>query len=98
MVYTTAARIYRGDVRSLHEWVAYVGRDHLHHRLMALGLSQKQTVLAVIGIALATGLGALAMIKAGELSVWLLLGQGFVLYVLLSFIMVLAAERMEKLE
>jgi len=98
MVYTTAARIYRGDVRSLHAWVAYVGRDHLHHRLMTLGLSQKQTVLAVIGIALASGLGALAMIKAGELSVWLLLGQGFVLYVLLSFIMVLAAERMEQLE
>jgi len=98
MVYTTAARIYRGDVRSLHEWVAYVGRDHLHHRLMALGLSQKQTVLAIVGLATTTGLGALAMIRAGELSVWLLLGQGFVLYALLSFIMVLAAERMEKLE
>lgn len=97
MVYTTAARIYRGDVRSLHEWVAYVGRDHLHHRLMTLGLSQKQTVIAIIGIALASGLGALAMIRAGELSVWLLLGQGFVLYVLLSFIMVLASERIEKL-
>jgi len=98
MVYTTAARIYRGDVKSLHEWVAYVGRDHLHHRLMTLGLSQKQTVLAIVGLAVTTGLGALAMIRAGELSVWLLLGQGFVLYALLSFIMVLAAERMEKLE
>jgi len=95
MVYTTVARIHRGDVRSLHEWVAYVGRDHLHHRLMTLGLTQKQTVMAIVAIALTTGLAALAMIKAEHLSVWLLLAQGFVLYLLLSFIMVLAADRLE---
>ena len=96
MVYTTVARIYHGKVKSLHEWVAYVGRDHLHHRLMTLGLSQKQTVMAIVGMALTTGLGALAMIRAEHLSVWLLLGQGVVLYLLLSFIMILAADRLEK--
>jgi len=96
MVYTTIARIHRGDVKSLHEWVAYVGRDHLHHRLMLLGLSQKYVTLVVVGIALASGLGALAMLKAGHLSIWLLLGQSVLLYLLLSFIMVMAANRLEK--
>jgi len=95
MIYTTIARIGRGDVRSLHDWIAYVGRDHLHHRLMDLGLSQKQAVWAVVALSLITGLAALALVSANEWSVWLLLGQSAVIYMLLSFIMVLAARRIE---
>ena len=96
MIYTTVARIHRGDVTSLRTWVSYVGRDHLHHRLMYLGLSQKQTVVAIVGIAVASGLAALAMIHAGPLSITLLLGQSVVLYLLLSALMVLAAKRLEE--
>lgn len=96
MVYTTIARIYRGEVRSVHDWLAYVGRDHLHHRLMYLGLSQKQSVLAIISIAVITGLAALALIDAErQMSIWLLLGQSVVIYLLLSFIMVRAASRLK---
>ncbi len=96
ILYTSIARIYRGDVRSVHDWLAYVGRDHLHHRLMYLGLSQRQTVLAVITIAVITGLAALALIDVKQrLSIWLLLGQGVVIYLLLSFIMVMAANRVK---
>lgn len=96
MVYTTIARIYRGDVRSLHDWVTYVGRDHLHHRLMYLGLSQKQTVWAIAGLSMITGLAALSLVAADNLVIWLLLGQSMVIYTLLSFIMILAARRVEK--
>jgi len=96
MIYTTVARIHRGDVTSVRTWVSYVGRDHLHHRLMYLGLTQKQTVVAVVGIALCSGLAALAMIHAGPLTVTLLLGQSVVLYLLLSALMVLAAKRLEE--
>ena len=95
MIYTTVARIHRGDVTSLRTWVSYVGRDHLHHRLMHLGLSQKQTVVAIVGIAVASGLAALAMIHAGPLTITLLLGQAVVLYLLLSALMVLAAKHLE---
>jgi len=96
MIYTTVARIHRGDVKSLHEWIAYVGRDHLHHRLMYLGLSEGQTVLAVIGLSLITGLAALSLVEANRMIIWLLLAQSTVIYTLLSFIMVLAAQRVEK--
>ena len=95
MIYTTVARIWRGDVRSVHEWIAFVGRDHLHHRLMYLGLTQKQAVWAVVALSLVTGLAALALVSANEFSVWLLLAQSAVIYVLLSVIMVLAARRIE---
>jgi len=96
MIYTTIARIHRGDVKSLHDWIVYVGRDHLHHRLMYLGLSQGQTVLAVVGLSLVTGLAALSLVEASRMIIWLLLGQSAVIYMLLSFIMVLAAERVEE--
>jgi len=94
MIYTTVARIYRGDVRNLHEWIAYVGRDHLHHRLMRLGLSPPRVVLAIVALSLITGMAALTLVNAGRMATWLLLAQGAVLYILLSFIMVLAAGRM----
>jgi len=96
MIYTTITRIHRGDVRSLHGWIAYVGRDHLHHRLMYLGLSQGQTVLAIVGLSLITGLAALSLVEANRMIIWLLLGQSAVIYMLLSFIMVFAAQRVEE--
>jgi len=96
MIYTTIARIHRGDVKNLHDWVAYVGRDHLHHRLMYLGLSQKYAVWAIAGLSLVTGLAALSLVAANNQVIWLLLGQSMVIYMLLSFIMVLAAQRVEE--
>jgi len=96
MIYTTIARIHRGDVKNLHDWVAYVGRDHLHHRLMYLGLSQKYAVWAITGLSIVTGLAALSLVEANNQVIWLLLGQSMVIYMLLSFIMVLAAQRVEE--
>ena len=93
MIYTTVARIYRGDVKSLREWVEFVGRDHLHHRLMALGCSPAQTVFVIVGLALLMGFAALAIIKGTILTVWLLLAQAVVFYLLVSFLMLRQAER-----
>ena len=91
MIYTTVARVLRGDVRNLREWIAYVGRDHLHHRLMYLGLSQGKTVLAVVALTLISGLAALVMVNASLWHAWLLLAQAVVVYAVFSFVMVWAA-------
>jgi UDP-GlcNAc:undecaprenyl-phosphate GlcNAc-1-phosphate transferase len=93
MIYTTVARIYRGDVKSLREWVEFVGRDHLHHRLMALGCSPAQTVMVVVALAFLMGLAALAIIKGTIFAVWLLLAQAVVFYLLLTFIMLRQVQR-----
>ncbi|HKJ84284.1 MAG TPA: MraY family glycosyltransferase [Mariprofundaceae bacterium] len=90
MVYTTISRIRRGDVKSLRQWVAYVGRDHLHHRLMHLGLSPLQAVVAIVALTLISGLGALALVTNTSLYVWLLLLQAVVIYSLLSLVMVMS--------
>ncbi|MDT8375499.1 MAG: MraY family glycosyltransferase [Mariprofundaceae bacterium] len=93
MIYTTIARIHRGDVKSLREWVEFVGRDHLHHRLMAFGCTPAQATLVVVALTFLLGLAALAIVKGTIFAVWLLLGQAVVFYLLLTFLMLRQAQR-----
>ncbi len=92
MIYTTVARIYRGDVKSFRDWVEFVGRDHLHHRLMSFGCSPAQAVFVIVGLALLMGLAALAIVKGSIFTVWLLLGQAVIFYLLISFLMLRRAQ------
>ncbi|MDX8409251.1 MAG: MraY family glycosyltransferase [Mariprofundales bacterium] len=87
MIYTTVARVHRGDVKNLHQWVDYVGKDHLHHRLLYMGCSQWQAVLMIVSFTLVMGLAALAIIKGTMFSTVLLLLQALVFYAMLSFLM-----------
>ncbi len=87
MIYTTIARIARGDVRSFREWIEYVGRDHLHHRLLALGCSELEAVVVIVAIAVITGAAGIAVVKAPLFSVALILLQAVVFYLTLSFLM-----------
>jgi UDP-GlcNAc:undecaprenyl-phosphate GlcNAc-1-phosphate transferase len=54
-------RVLTGKVHSLHEWLAYTGRDHMHHRLAALGLTKTQSVLLIFFIASTLGLSAILL-------------------------------------
>jgi len=96
MIYTTIARIARGDVHNVREWIAYVGRDHLHHRLMGLGISQAHVVLAIVVLSLISGLAALVIANASLLQTWVLLIQTIVVYVMFSFVMIRAAQKLER--
>lgn len=44
MIYITIARVWTGKVRNFKEWLEYVGKDHMHHRLLALGFKPTQVV------------------------------------------------------
>jgi UDP-GlcNAc:undecaprenyl-phosphate GlcNAc-1-phosphate transferase len=55
------ARVATGKVHSLHEWLAYTGRDHIHHRFEALGLTRKQSVLLIFFLASTLGLSAILL-------------------------------------
>jgi len=64
MVYTTVARIGLGKVRTLKEYLDYVGKDHLHHRLeRALG-SRTDAVLMIFLLSIAFGLTGLVLRSA----------------------------------
>lgn len=64
MIYTTISRILKGKVTNFVEWFDYVGKDHLHHRLVALRMSERQTVVLIYLISLCLGLMAIAIRRA----------------------------------
>ncbi|HWU37586.1 MAG TPA: MraY family glycosyltransferase, partial [Candidatus Acidoferrum sp.] len=79
MIHITASRILTRKVRSFQEWIAYVGRDHLHHRLEALLHSKRKAVLLILLLSIAMGLGAIALVKARTLETALLILQAIVI-------------------
>lgn len=84
MVHITCDRILAGKVRSFREWIEYVGKDHLHHRLAdALG-SRRRAVFFIYLMSLCLGLSALILREAGMVDAMLLVLQASILVVLIT--------------
>jgi UDP-GlcNAc:undecaprenyl-phosphate/decaprenyl-phosphate GlcNAc-1-phosphate transferase len=79
MIHITVTRILSGKVRTFREWIAYVGRDHLHHRLEALLGSKRKAVLLIFLLSISMGLGALALVNAQTVEAVLLAFQAIVI-------------------
>jgi len=86
MTYITLARILGGKVRSFQEWIGYVGRDHLHHRLDALLGSRRKTVLLIFLLSIAIGLAAVALRNAQTLEAVLLILQAVIIAIIFSIL------------
>lgn len=54
-------RVVTGKVHSVREWLAYTGKDHIHHRFEALGLTKAQSVFLIYLIAGTLGLSAVLL-------------------------------------
>jgi UDP-GlcNAc:undecaprenyl-phosphate/decaprenyl-phosphate GlcNAc-1-phosphate transferase len=54
-------RVVTGKVHSVREWLAYTGKDHIHHRFEALGLTKAQSVFLIYFVAGTLGLSALLL-------------------------------------
>lgn len=74
-IYITVSRIIEGKVRNVKEWIDYVGKDHLHHRMDALLRGKKKSVVLIYFIAIALGLTALLIERATTETAILLLLQ-----------------------
>ena len=61
MLYTTVNRIKNGSVSNIKEWLEFTGKDHIHHRLISSGISQKNTVIFFYGINLILGISAVLL-------------------------------------
>jgi len=86
MTYITVARILTGKVRSFRDWIAYVGRDHLHHRLASLLGSKRQAVFLVFLFAVCTGMAAIALVHASTMEAVILILQAVVIVVIFSIL------------
>lgn len=84
MIHITVERILTGKVKSLKEWLDYVGKDHLHHRLeRALG-SRQSSVAMIFLFTICLGLSALALRHASTMEAILLLIQAGLIAAMLT--------------
>ncbi len=84
MIHITVERIVTGKVRSVKEWLDYVGKDHLHHRLeRALG-SRQASVAMIFLFTICLGLSALALRHASTMEAVLLLIQAGLIAAMLT--------------
>ena len=92
MIYITIGRIASGDVKNFKQWLEYTGKDHLHHRLVTLGMSEKRAVLFIYFMVLCAGTGAFLIQRIYTFEAVLVLIQCVIAFVLLTILM-LAARR-----
>ncbi len=86
MIHITAERISTGKVQSVREWIDYVGRDHLHHRLeLALG-SRQASVTMIFVMTICLGLAAIVLRKAGTAEAIMLLAQATLILLMLTIL------------
>ncbi|GKS58664.1 undecaprenyl-phosphate alpha-N-acetylglucosaminyl 1-phosphate transferase [Nitrospira sp.] len=84
MIHITIARVATGKVTSIHTWLEYCGKDHLHHRLEnALG-SRVASVFMIFGLTTCLGLAAIVLRKAGTVEALLLLAQAAIMVAILT--------------
>ena len=86
MTHITMTRIASGKVRSFRQWIDYVGKDHLHHRLAALVGSQREAVLLIFLLSTSMGLAAVALRNARPLDAGLLVLQAAIFVVIVSIL------------
>jgi UDP-GlcNAc:undecaprenyl-phosphate GlcNAc-1-phosphate transferase len=96
VIYISVSRIARKKVRTFREWIEYVGKDHLHHRLIGIGFSQRQTVLFIYLICIVFAIGALVLKKATTFQAVLLLLQGAFVLVVVTILMIVGQGHLEK--
>ncbi len=87
MTFTTVSRVASGRVKSLREWMEYVGRDHIHHRLQSLGMSKEQTVFFIYLIASSLGLSAVVLKNGRTVDAFLLILQAFNIFFIVAILM-----------
>jgi UDP-GlcNAc:undecaprenyl-phosphate GlcNAc-1-phosphate transferase len=84
MIYITVDRVASGKVKSVRQWIDYVGRDHLHHRLEAVLGRREHAVLLIYALSISLSIGATVLLMASPLSAWLLIGQALSIFLILT--------------
>jgi UDP-GlcNAc:undecaprenyl-phosphate GlcNAc-1-phosphate transferase len=86
MIHITIDRILTGKVLSFKQWVEYVGRDHLHHRLALVLGGQKRSVFFIYLLSICLGTSAVVLRNARPIDAILLLIQASILVVLITIL------------
>jgi UDP-GlcNAc:undecaprenyl-phosphate GlcNAc-1-phosphate transferase len=86
MVHITVDRILTGKVLNFRQWIEYVGKDHLHHRLAHVLGSNKRSVLFIYLLSFCLGISAVALRDSQLFDAMLHILQAIIWVVLITFL------------
>lgn len=86
LFYTNIARIAKGDVKSFRQLLAFVGKDHIHHRIAAQLGDKKLAVIFILLINIVFGLGTIALRNADFIVALMLVVQTSVIFLLITIL------------
>jgi len=72
----------------LKEWIEYTGKDHLHHRLLTLGFSERQTVLLIYLIAACLGIGGINLRTPEGIKIYFEFLQALFIFIIIVVLMI----------
>jgi len=88
MTLTTIIRFGTGKVRTIGEWLAFAGRDHLHHRLAGLGIGRTTAVIVVWALTFFVGISAVMLTHVQGVFALMMLLQVGILFGFVTFFMI----------
>jgi len=86
MIHITVDRVINGKVTTFRQWLDYVGKDHLHHRLATVLGSPRRSVLFIYLMAACLGASAFVLRHADTLDALLILFQSSIIVVLITIL------------
>lgn len=86
MTYITIFRIKSGKVTTFKEWIDYVGKDHLHHRLEALFHSKRLSVIFIYFLTICLSITAILLKNAERIDAYILILQAVILVIIISIL------------
>ncbi len=87
VIYISVSRVFRGKVKSIKQWIEYTGKDHLHHRLVALGLTEIQTVLFIFLITACLAISGINLRASGDIVIYLEIFQALLIFAIIVILM-----------
>ena len=86
MIHITAERMATGKVTTVKQWIDYVGKDHLHHRLERVLGSRQASVAMIWVLTICLGLAAIVLRKAGTAEALMLLAQAALILIMITIL------------
>ena len=90
---TTFFRIKEGSVKTVRQWLDYVGKDHFHHRVYELGMGKSKAVFFMYVMNIMLGFSAVIVRTGGTLEAYLALIQAFIVLSAFTVAMVNAKKK-----
>lgn len=86
LIYISFSRIISKKVRNFKEWIEYVGKDHIHHRLLEKNFSQKEICFLLYSLSISLSIGAIILREIKKEEVFLIILQVFFILLLISIL------------